>query len=459
MIPASLRRTLCLVLLPILPAFGQNAVPIPADRLSGTGAELAWWSSVPKGLTVSIRSYSLLDGHLYAIGTDGEVRAFRADNGQFLWATPVAHHEAMVYPPVAYRGNNMNAVIFSHISEAALVDEANGLILKKIELKSATSTSVIAGPVLIYATGADRRITAYNVTTGFPRWQIQAHGPITIPPLYIPWESLICYADENGRVSAGYAGRKKQFVTKLDGRPQGWMTADRDALYVATSGTKPRLHALDFVKGEPFREPFILEGQPKGGPVVTARAVYQAVAPAGLHCVGLKPGVRSWCHRGATTFLAEWPGRVVVLRADGRVQMVDADTGLPAAPLEIGTFAQGVSNPYNDAVILAAAGAEIRCLRPENAKPLTLADFKPVVTTRPSTEPAAQPSASPAEEAPPATPAEEPAPSPEPEAETPPAESTAEPSAPEITETPAPEAEAAPEPSNEPAPEVTETNQ
>jgi len=385
----------------VIPVATVTADPPPAsapDRLAAAGARLAWRVPLALPFTASIRSYHLVDEYLYAIGSDGVVRSIRADTGQHLWTRQLVDAGETLWPPTAYHSAELGAVVFTRLLNVLLLDPATGSdrenrdqngragsrerkIVRGLRLKDPTSASVAVSAEKLFAVSIGRRLQSYDITTGDPSWRAATPATVRLAPLYLSDGDQLLVADEGGLIVGIDATTKaRQFARQLHGEPTGWLAADAKAVYVATS--EPRLYALDRAKGETLLEHH-LPGRPLGGPAVTAKSVYQALVGGGLQRVSLDPQSKGWLAPHGKRFLAEWPDRAVLLSTDGRIVFVEPNTGKSLAVLDLGDVADGVSNVFTDAVMVASSRGEVRCIRPIGARALTGADFRPPPTQAP----------------------------------------------------------------------------
>lgn len=396
------------------------------DRLWQANTHITWRGSIPLRLTASIRSCHLVNEFLYAIGTDGKVSCLRADTGELLWSRRLAAEAETLWPPVAYQSGNVEAVVFAQLNKVLFLDPATGDEAKctepdaegdpqvrrlgPVSLRTPGLASVAVSSESVFVSSTGRRIGRYEIADNYRAWEISTRAPVRLAPIYLAGvqddTGLLLLASADGLVAAVNAkSREKLFARKLQGTPTGWLATDAKAVYVATS--EPRLHALDLATGEKLLE-YQLPRRPRGGPVVTTKSVYQTLSGGGLQRVGIKPEWKNWIAHDAKCFLAEWPGRVALLRTDGKIALVKPQTGKTLEVLDLGEVAHAVSNVMNDAVIIASARGEIRCLQPIGAKRLTPADFRPTPPP-PTEEPAEVTEAEPTEEPEEAEPGEEPA--------------------------------------------------
>gem|GEM_PF-6562504 len=76
----------------------------------------------------------------------------------------------------------------------------------------------------------------------------------------------------------------------------------------------------------------------------------------------------------------------MLLCHDGKIMLVRQETGEKQAVVDVGPIARGVHNVWTDAVMVVSQRGHVRCIRPKNAPPLTLIDFRPPAVANPSPE-------------------------------------------------------------------------
>ncbi|UCD28058.1 MAG: PQQ-binding-like beta-propeller repeat protein [Planctomycetota bacterium] len=372
-------------------AMADGTEPQMYDQLALAGARIAWRVTLPLRMTASIKSYHLVEGYIYAIGVDGKVRTVRADTGDHIWTKPLAEPFETLWPPVSYHDSEMDAVVFTRIGDVLFLDSKTGEELKRYKLRAPTVGAVAVSGDTIYAAVVGARVYNYSISRQIPLWQLSTTAPINLAPICKSDQAdkdQLFVADSKGQVASVSGETKKlRFAQKIDGEPRGWLTTDTDRLYVATADGS--LHVLDRRTGDPIRRSIHLSKPPDGGPVVTADAVYQAVEGGGLYRLPLKSDSSVRFDARSKRFLADWPHHIVQLRTDGKIALVNRRAGKESVVLDIGEVADGISNLWNEAVIVYSAQGELRCLQPIGSKSLTLADFKPAKAV-PETKPAVQ---------------------------------------------------------------------
>lgn len=405
---------------PSLRAASSTIQGRPADSWSAVGVRQAWQASVALTTVNRIQAWHVVDEYLYGLGTDGKVRAFRLDTGEKVWTLPMVDPLSNLMPPVAYDAGEVRGVVFTIRDEALFLDPASGGPLYRPRVSEAGETELrkigpvhlLSGPVSAVAATEDsvfqaaprKRIRKYSIERDIQTFQVATKGEIHLAPVYLPQRDLLILADRDGTVAGVRAETHETvFSVELKGRPVGALVADDSAVHVVT--TEPRLHVLDLDNGqerlEGYPQGYLLASGPVGGAVVTKDSIFVALEKGGLQRVGKELKWPNWLAPEARRFLAEWPDRLVLQRNDGQIMFVRPETGETQAVISVEQGFEGIPNTRNDAVILASARGDARCLRPAGAPALTAASFRPV-TSQPAKAPATG-----AEEAVAAAPAEE----------------------------------------------------
>lgn len=406
---------------------GLYANPVSAQlrRAQGAAAEpgvVAWRTHLPLRHVDSIRSYHLVGGYLYAMGSDNTVHAVRPDTGDYLWSLKLADELQTLWPPTAHRGPDGDDAVFTLLSEVLVLSPETGHIKKHYALHSTTNTCALITDTHLFEIANLGRIYCLQTPSGKNLWQMAGQKPITIPPMYLPSWDAILFADMGGNLVAISSDKTHIFTRNLKATPIGWLTIADRVIYAATNDMM--LWAVDAKRGTPLWK-YRLAGDPAGGPVVTRHSIYQATSQNGIHRIGIPanlprgvtgeptatapgneeqptatapemdtnatdvatasapaqkiplPVTPNWRDAEARCFLAEWPEGIALLRKDGKITLIDPGTGSPMEMLDAGPTVNGVSNPYNDAIILTTPQGEIRCIRPVKAPPLQLANFQP----------------------------------------------------------------------------------
>ncbi len=384
----------------------QAAAPLgpwTGEQLRLAGVRTAWQTSLPLGFSATIRSYHLVDGYIYAVASTGVIYAVRADTGEYAWARKVAEEFETLWPPVSASltlttdeaddhevamGHTMLSVAITRVRDVLFLDPRNGTELRRDRLPTTNNASVAAAGEWLFQASPESRLFCFNIADGRVQWNASTNDTLTLAPVYAVEDDSLVMADDGGFLTCMSSGRMNRFSLALGGKPHGWLAMDRHHVYVATMDRM--LHAVERLTGE-IAWQYRLADRPAGGPVVTADAVYQGTRGEGVHRVGLERTRPNWRDPAGRRFLAELPTRVAVLQAAGRIALWDPARGEVAELIDVDSSVEGLSNSWNDAILLTSARGEIRCLRPIGAPALTLADFQPkrAVTEAPGGQPAA----------------------------------------------------------------------
>lgn len=362
--------------------------PAAPERLD---ARVAWEIHLPSAQVALFKSYHLLEGRIYAMGTDGTVVAVRADTGEVAWIRALADEGDALYPPVTYRSQEKDAVVFGRLNDVVLLDSRSGVPVDFLKLSKPSICGVTVAPGRVFVPQANGRLAAYRLRDGYIFWRAAFDEQFTVPPVYAPAINAVVAVDVVGLV-AGLKNERTEnrllFRQNLRSKPTGALATDGDMLYLATENQT--LHAIDMGRDEDSNAgdvvwQYRLAGSPEGGPILTDSAIYQAVRGGGLHRIAKHQGeFKNWYDPKGRQFLAEWPRGAVLLRTDGSLALIGDDPAHPLALGSAGGFATGLANSVNDAVFLTTPQGTIRCIRPADAAPMQLASFLPPPTTAPA---------------------------------------------------------------------------
>lgn len=353
------------------------AVPARLD------AQVAWEVDLPTSATASFQYFHLLDSRVYAMASDGAVVAVRADSGEIAWIRKLAEEGDTLRPPVPYRTQTKDLVVFARLDDVVSVDAKTGVPVDFVGLAKPAVTQIAVAPGRLFVAQTNGRLAAYRLSDGYVFWRAGFNDKFLTPPVFAPAINAVIAVDEVGLLAGlrNESGTESRIIFKQNLRsdPAGDMAVDGDMLYLATENQT--LHAIALAAGDDGKMGEIawqyrLAKAPEGGPILTKSAIYQATRGGGLHRIAKQQGeFKNWYDPQAIQFLAEWPEGVVVLRSDGSLALIGNDPAHPLALGSAGGFDRGLANSRNDAVFLYNFKGQIRCIRPAKASPLTAAAF------------------------------------------------------------------------------------
>lgn len=366
-------------------------------QLAREGIRLVWQITLPVSHSVSIRSFHLIEENLYALASDGKVHCVRADIGRYLWVQQVIGKTDTFWPPAVYPaswGDELGgeAVAFTRLNDVIFLHPASGTKLGTRKGESVNKAGAVLGPNAIYTVELDKRLSKYDIEGKFLDWQIRSNDLFHISPLYLADRDQLVFADDQGRVASAKGTNKVEiFDHQVEGRPRGWLAGDTEGIYLVTD--RNLFFQLDRQTGETLWK-YYLTAAPDGGPVVSEKHIYQALVPAGVVQINKSQRRAGWQINQARRFLAEWPRHVVLLSTNHQLLFVEPLSGQVERVTDLGEACDGISNVVNDTVFVTTRNGTIRCLRPLNAEPLTVADFrnKLMATTQKAEPPSDEPS-------------------------------------------------------------------
>jgi hypothetical protein len=387
--PLSVQRPRIAGLLACLAAClpGVARADVFARPVAGPGrldAEVAWEIQLPGGQTRSFLSYHLLEGRIYAMGVDGSVVAVWADTGRIAWIRKLAGEFDALWPPVVYRTQAAEGVVFTRLNEVILVDAKTGVPMGELDLNKPSIGTAAVAPGRVFVAQPGSRLACYRLKDHYVFWRAAFDDELLVPPVYAPAVNQVIVVDNSGLVAGlkniDRAESRVAFKQNLRSTPEGALAVDGDMLYLAT--VNQMLHAIHLPTstkgGGNLLWQYRLARPPEGGPLLGPAAIYQATRSGGLYRLPREPGeFAAWFDPQGRQMLAEWPQGTLLFRTDGSLALVKAD---PAHPVALGPgrgYRQGISNCVNDAVYLTSPDGRICCLRPAQAPPLKLASFLP----------------------------------------------------------------------------------
>jgi len=301
------------------------------------------------------------------------VHCIRADNGRYRWVRKLTERGGTIWPPVAYREHEGEAVVFTRLDDVVFLLPDSGKEFLTYELHESSVAACSVGRNTIFAAETGHRIHNYDVDGQYQRWQVRRPGQLRLSPVYLHGRDLLVFADDSGKV-AGATGKDKTkvFETELEGTPLS-MAVGENAIYIATSDNL--LYQVSHKTGNILWK-YFLPAAPKGDPVITKQYVYQAVGSENVLRIHKARTEPTQTFKGAEKFLAEWPKEVVLLSNKGEVLLVSEDKEQKQKVVDLGGLDFGVANTKNPAILVGTKKGIFYCLLPAKMKKLEPVAFK-----------------------------------------------------------------------------------
>lgn len=154
---------------------GGNASKSLGHLALGDNPAVAWSTSIGEGSSAQARLAAepvVADGRVYTIDTRATVRAFRADNGEQVWATQVRGEnspaETLFGGGVAYDSGRIYAT--NGAGDAAALDAATGAVIWVVKPGGPLRGAPTVGADNLYVVSQDNQLFALNAANGETRW-------------------------------------------------------------------------------------------------------------------------------------------------------------------------------------------------------------------------------------------------------------------------------------------------
>jgi len=337
----------------------------------------------------------------------GVVQAIDAESGRKLWNVQVGNRDYPTFRPAAnYRINREKQaegrVAVVNGTTLYIYDLETGAALREISLKSAPNAAPAMGTEWAYVPELANRISAYNVVdeTVEP-WHVASAGRPFVPPL-ITADSLV-WATTAGHVYVG--------LTYLPS-PRFRLETDREitaetahwAPYVYVASKDGFVYAVHVINGHKIWE--FSAGQPiDQTPVAVDGAVYIMVDTGGMFRVDAATGEEGWFAPGVRQVLSVSPTRVYTIDEQGRMLVLDKQTGARLDLLNTELLDLRVTNIVTDRIYLGTTSGLLQCLHEREL-------VEPVIHHQPVIAPPPKPGEQPADATAPAADAAAPNPTP-----------------------------------------------
>ncbi len=346
------------------PVAGQ---PLVVDNeLHDVGLTRFWEAKLPLAAKESVRRAHLIDEALYVVTTAGRLFALTADEGLLRWGAQITAPDFTIYAPTHVRSaKGTGPVVIPTTTKIIVLDRFSGALLTSFAPPFAAGSAAVASGSAMFVGSSDGRFYSLlfdtrGSTPPVKLWEVLAGGPVTASPLLVGRETLI-FASQSGVVYACVASNKTLLWTyRAIGPIVADPAADPSGVYVA--GTDRSLYKLDLATGSVrwrmrFSKPLFL------GPAVTAHTVYQFCAGSGLTAIDADTGKEKWRQPQGLKLAAHAPAGDVLFTIDGRLLVVDHETGKLRGAVHVQGVIDVVTNTHDDAVYLVGDRNRVLCLR------------------------------------------------------------------------------------------------
>lgn len=348
-------------------ARGQSDAPlIDNESLQQLGLVRFWEAILPLTPDDRIRDAYLVDEALYVTSERGGLFALKADVGLLRWGAPLTEPSFRIYPPRHLREDGSSGpTIVSTTTEFLILDRYTGQVRQRFVPPFAIGSAAIGFDGMLFAGGSDGRF--YSLQLNHPtaptppkRWEVLAGGPVSTVPLLYDGNTLL-FASQAGKVFACLAEDKTfRWSYRVGGAIQADPAIDDGGVYVASADRS--LYKLHRGTGKLiWRSRF--PGPLLAAPVAVAQTVYQFCDDNGLTALDAITGKEKWRLSSGKTLAAHSSEGDVVFTADGRLAVLDHESGAVLGDIDASAVRSVVPNAVSDSVFLLGRGSHVSCIR------------------------------------------------------------------------------------------------
>jgi outer membrane protein assembly factor BamB len=322
----------------------------------------------------------------------GVVEAIDGETGRKLWNAQVGNRDYPTFRPAGnFRINRDKqaegraAVVNG--STVYIYDLETGLPLRQIVLRSPATAAPAMGTEWVYIPELSNSIGAYNVVEeAVEPWRLASAGRPFVPPL-VTVESLV-WATTAGHV---YVGQTYSPSPRFRLETEREITAETAywAPYVYVASKDGFVYAVHSINGQKIWE--FSAGHPmEQAPVALDGAVYALVDTGGMFQLDAATGQERWWAPGVRQVLSVSPTRIYTIDEQGRMLVLDKQTGSRLDLLNTELLNLRVLNIQSDRIYLGSDNGILQCLHEREL-------VEPVIYHQPIIAPPPKPGEQPAD--------------------------------------------------------------
>jgi len=344
----------------------------PTDAaLSRYGLELIWSGQAVLNPSRDTLSHLTLDEELvYAMGSNGVLTAFDAENGQRRFAVRLGRFDENNYPPVS----NENLVLAVVGTSMYGIHKRSGSIMWTLRLPGPPSTGPSIDETQVYVGTLDGSLYAFSLkkihqlylerrlpqwSHDTQMWRYQAAKEVTSPP--ISTGRNVSFASRDGSLYAVTTNQRElsyQFETNAPivapmarvGSTQ--FLASEDYTFYAINANNGKV-IWEFVAGLPIRK----------APYAIGSSLFLSPDRGGLYCLEVSTGEQRWWQPKLTDFVSTTATTTFARDRDDNLVLLDLKDGRLIGRVPASAYPRHVQNDRNDRVYLASNTGRILALR------------------------------------------------------------------------------------------------
>lgn len=344
--------------------------PLVRDaELQRVGLSRFWDGRVPLSEHDAIQNAFLVEDALYVTTEAGILFAVKADVGLIRWAEKVSvEHFPVGRPTHISAAGGRDLVVVLAAGGVSLFDRVTGDLVRVVTTEFVPVSTPVGTGRTLFAGSLNGRVYALLVPADaalspLKRWDVAVGAAISSGPALYAREKLL-FADMSGAVYSCFAANKAFDWRYSTGAAVVAEPAfDESGVYIAS--TDRSLYKLDGrTGGLLWRHRFGCEL--REAPSVVGGTAFQTCSEEGLAALDAASGILRWRVRDAGVLAASLGDRDALFTNDGRLLIVDHETGAVSGSVEAGQVQMAVPNAWNDLVILLGRDGRMLCARPMN---------------------------------------------------------------------------------------------
>ncbi len=356
--------------LPVLGAIPDVDSPLIDDvKLQNAGMFRYWQAHLPVVPGDSLEEAHLIDQALYVVTDGGTFFALAADTGLLRWGVKLTEADHRIYRPTHVRqSNGLGPIVIPTTTRVFVYNRFTGDLIQSFAPEFAAGSAAVAYDDKLFMGSSDGRFYSLKLRlrsglTPLKRWEVLAGSPIeTTPVLYD--RDMLLFTSLGGAVFSCFAPDKTlNWAFRAGGPVTGDPAVDAGGVYVASLNRS--LYKLHLGTGRMIwraRLPRPLDE----GPVVAAHTVFQFCPSYGIVAFDPDTGEERWRRPDGRTFVAHHPRGDILATLDGRLLVVDNETGNVQYTIEAPAVVATVSNTVDDAVYLLGRDGRVLCARTDS---------------------------------------------------------------------------------------------
>lgn len=353
-----------------VPAQGPVSLPEEAE-LNRMGLTLGWWGQAVMDPHRETALFLRVDEQaVFVQSTSGIITSFNGETGRRMWSQLIGAPNRQSFPV----STNDDQVLVSLGMSVYSLNKATGSLMWEVRVPIHPSAPPEVSDEQLFVGTSDGSIYSYDLRKidnmaregMLPQWIQRAlmwrfKTPREIVSTPVTLGTTVAFASRAGIVyGVSDANKQLKFQFESEGRIDAPIGKSGDVLFVAD--TKSRLFCISTVNGR-VRWMYTSGAPVMYQPKAIGRHVFVVPQREGLQCLSTASGVRVWQKPEATEFIAASENRVYASDAEGRLLIIERDSGTVISRLDLRPYSLRVQNDRTDRIVLATTTGTVISLR------------------------------------------------------------------------------------------------